>query len=204
LAATNRIVVGGPFLHGHKIEVGTQESGVLTVDGQKVISGFPGSYRGHGFTVRYDDQGDVPDVVPEGNDKRIVHMDLPLGVKVSVFQWSNYMDVQIEMSKQPGQDGVCGNFNHNLGDDTTQAIMARIGARVPPGQSILTGSPNIEWTHQMEAMLNAKCGAAQRSQGQAACTRSVGASAGNLAKSCMFDFCFGMNVRARREAKMYH
>merc|ERR1719437_73123 len=66
LAATNRIVVGGPFLKGHKIEVGTRESGVLTVDGLPVISTFPGSYQGAGFTLRYDGQGNVPDVVPEG------------------------------------------------------------------------------------------------------------------------------------------
>merc|ERR1712232_1416503 len=54
LAATNRIVVGGPFLHGHKIEVGTRESEVLTVDGRSVIPSFPGSYSGHGFSVHYD------------------------------------------------------------------------------------------------------------------------------------------------------
>merc|ERR1719382_714659 len=113
LAATNRIVVGGSFLHGHKIEVGTLDSGILFVDGGRVIAGFPGSYTGAGFTVTYDGVGKVPDVIPEGNEKRVVHMDLPLGVKVTGFQWSNYMDVEIEMSKQPGQDGVCGNFNGN-------------------------------------------------------------------------------------------
>merc|ERR1711957_172213 len=157
LAATNQIVVGGPFLHGHKIEVGTRDSGILTVDGQPVMPGFPGSYAGDTFTLHYDDQGEVPDVIPEGNEKRIVHMNLPLGVKVTVFQWGNYMDVQVEMSKQPGHDGVCGNFNQNMGDDTTQAIMARIGARVPRGEI----------------------------------------------NSCTFDFCFGMNVRARSHAKTY-
>merc|ERR1719291_256248 len=54
LAATNRIVVGGSFLHGHKIEVGTLDSGILFVDGGRVIAGFPGSYTGADFTVTYD------------------------------------------------------------------------------------------------------------------------------------------------------
>jgi hypothetical protein len=196
-------VVGGPFLHGHKIEVGTRDSGVLTVDGQPVMSGFPSSYSGPGFTLRYDDQGEVADVVPEGNEKRIVHMDLPLGVKVTVFQWSNYMDVQIEMSKQPGQDGVCGNVNQNMADDTTQGIMSRIGARVPPTETILSGKALIEFTPQMSQMLQAECAADKQTAGQAACSHSLGVGAGLEVKACTFDFCFGMNVHARMHAKTY-
>merc|ERR1712014_231942 len=153
LAATNQIVVGGAFLHGHKIEVGTLDSGILTVDGRKVIAGFPGSYSGAGFSVTYDGQGEVPDVIPEGNEKRIVHMDLPLGVKVTVYQWKNYLDVQIVMPKQPGHDGVCGNFNGNMGDDTTQNIMTRIGARVPPSENLLSGKAFIEFTSAMQKMM---------------------------------------------------
>jgi hypothetical protein len=202
LAATNQIVVGGAFLHGHKIEVGTHESGILTVDGQPVLGEFPGTYTGDSFTLHYDDQGLVPDVVPEGNKKRVVHMNLPLGVKVNVFQWENYLDVQIEMSKQPGQDGVCGNFNQNVGDDTTQAIMKRIGARVPPGQNLLSGNALVEFTHQMDAMLSAECAATKRAAGRAAC-RDYGSAGGNELKACTFDYCFGMNVRARKSAKTY-
>merc|ERR1711972_1031670 len=168
----------------------------------KVISGFPGSYSGAGFSVTYDDQGQVPDVIPEGNEKRVVHMDLPLGVKVTVFQWQNYLDVQIEMTRQPGQDGVCGNFNDNPGDDTTQSIMGRIGARVRPSESLLTGTALIEWTPQMDKMMQAECAASKRAEGHAACTKSLGA-AGALVNSCTFDYCFGMNVRARSHAKTY-
>merc|ERR1719215_2450823 len=198
----NQIVVGGAFMHGHKIEVGTLDSGILTVNGQRVIAGFPGSYSGAGFSVRYDDQGEVPDVVPEGNDKRVVHMDLPLGVKVTVFQWKNYLDVQIEMSKQPGHDGVCGNFNGNAGDDSTQSIMARVGARVRPSQTLLSGTALIEWTPQMDKMMRVECAAGTRAAGHAKCTQYLGA-AGNVVNSCTFDYCFGMNVHARRHAKTY-
>merc|ERR1712066_179882 len=202
LAATNQIVVGGPFLHGHKIEVGTRESGVLTVDGQPVLGTFPGSYKGDGFTMVYTSQGEVPDVVPQGNEKRIVRMMLPLGVKVQVYQWNNYLDVQVEMSPQAGQDGVCGNFNGNHGDDTTQAIIQRIGARVRPAENLLSGRAMIEFTPQMQKMMNAQCPAAQ--QHMSTCATSLGVSAGDImAKSCAFDKCFGMNVRARSRAKTY-
>merc|ERR1719401_3018040 len=37
LAATNKLVVGGPFLKGHKIVVGTTDSDELTVDGDAVL-----------------------------------------------------------------------------------------------------------------------------------------------------------------------
>jgi hypothetical protein len=204
LAATNQIAVGGPFLHGHKIEVGTLDSGVLQVDGQPVLGTFPGSYSGAGFRLTYDSQGAVPDVVPEGNEKRIVHMELPLGVKVSVYQWKNYLDVQVEMSPQAGQDGVCGNFNGNHGDDTTQAIIKRIGARVRPAESILSGSAKIDFTPQMQKMMDAECPAETKARAQARCSRSLGGAAGPLVMSCMFDECFGMNVRARAHAKTYH
>merc|ERR1711933_700883 len=142
--------------------------------------------------------------IPEGNEKRIVRMALPLGVKVSVFQWDNYMDVQIEMSAQPNQDGVCGNINGDISDDTTQTIMARIGARVHPGESLLSGRPVIEFTPQMAKMMEAECPAATRAHGQAKCTRLLGAALENEVNSCTFDMCFGMNVRARRHAKTYH
>merc|ERR1712039_1089001 len=202
LAATNQIVVGGAFMHGHKIEVGTLDSGILTVDGQKVIATFPSTYHGAGFTVTYDGQGEVPDVVPEGNEKRVVHMDLPLDVRVTVYQWKNYMDVQIEMPKQPGQDGVCGNFNGDQGDDTTQTIMARVGARVRPSENLLSGKALIEWTPQMDKMMQVECAAATRAAGHAKCAADLGA-AGDVVNSCTFDYCFGMNVRARKHAKTY-
>jgi len=196
--------VSGPFLHGSKIEVGTRDSGVLTVDGKPVIPSFPGSYSGDSFTLHYNDQGKLPDVVPEGNEKRVVHMSLPLGVKVSVFQWGNYMDVQIEMSAQPNQDGVCGNFNGDHGDDTTQTIMKRVGARVRPSENLLSGNAMIEFTPQMEKMMAAECAASVRSAGQDTCKKLLGAASTKVVNSCTFDMCFGMNVHARRHAKTYH
>merc|ERR1712187_903171 len=147
-------------------------------------------------------QGEVPDVVPEGNEKRIVHMQLPLGVKVRVYQWGNYMDVQVEMSPQPQQDGVCGNFNGNHADDTTQSVIQRVGGRVRPSENLLSGRAMIEFTPQMQKMMAAECAATQQASAQAFCSTSLGVAAGDvMVKSCMFDECFGMNVRARARAK---
>jgi len=210
LAATNQVVVGGAFLKGHKIEVGTQQSGIVTVDGQAVFSSFPAAapYKAAdgSFTVTYNSQGEVPDVVPEGNEKRIVRMTLPLGIKVDVFQWFNYVDVTITMAPQVSQDGVCGNFNGNQGDDTTQTIMQRIGARVQPSQSFLSGQAKIDFTHQMKQMFAAECPAAKQLEASAHCTTNLGelVSVTNILDSCKFDYCFGMNVRARSHAKLYH
>jgi len=200
LAATNQVVVSGAFMHGRKIEVGTLDSGILPIP--NLIHGFPGSYSGNGWSVTYDDSGEVPDVIPEGNEKRVVRMHLPLDVKVTVFQWKNYLDVQIEMPKQPGQDGVCGNFNGNPGDDTTQSIMARVGARVRPSENLLSGAATIEWTPQMGKMLKAECSATTRAAGHGKCVEYLG-PAGRIVDSCTFDYCFGMNVRARKHAKTY-
>jgi len=209
LAATNQIVVGGAFLKGHKIEVGTRLSGIVTVDGQAVFASFPAApYKAAdgSFTVAYDAQGEVPDVVPEGNEKRIVRMSLPLGITVNVYQWFNYIDVTITMSAQPSQDGVCGNFNGNHADDTTETIMQRVGARVRPAENLLSGQANIDFTPQMQKMMAAECDQAKQAAAQAQCTANLGelVSTANLLDSCKFDECFGMNVRARSHAKMYH
>eukprot|EP00443_Scrippsiella_acuminata_P097428 CAMPEP_0115617248 /NCGR_PEP_ID=MMETSP0272-20121206/23550_1 /TAXON_ID=71861 /ORGANISM="Scrippsiella trochoidea, Strain CCMP3099" /LENGTH=533 /DNA_ID=CAMNT_0003053205 /DNA_START=51 /DNA_END=1652 /DNA_ORIENTATION=- len=207
LAATNQVVVGGAFLKGHKIEVGTRESGVLTVDGQAVFASFPGTYNSAdgSFIVSYTAVGKVPDVIPEGNEKRVVHMELPLGVIVDVFQWNNYIDLEITMSAQPGQDGTCGNFNGDFGDDKTDTIMQRIGARVAPADSLLSGKAYIEFTPQMEKMLAAECLAATRATANTECATLLGAAPDKkLLQACQFDVCFGANVRARSHAKTYH
>merc|ERR1719277_2087675 len=106
------------------------------------------------------------------------------------------------MAPEPQQDGVCGNFNGDHADDTTQTIMARIGARVKPGDNMLSGKPVIEFTPQMEKMMAQECAAPTRASGHDTCVKLLGAAAHdeNEVKACTFDMCFGMNVHARRQA----
>merc|ERR1712039_944141 len=161
--------------------------------------GMDGSYK-----LTYDDQGEVPDVVPEGNEKRVLHMDLPLDVRVTVFQWSNYLDVTIQMPAQPSQDGVCGNFNGVAADDTTEMIMGRVGAEVTGGASYLSGRATIEFTPQMEKMMAAECLGAKQARARSGCMRMLRKEASEMErKSCMFNMCFGDNPRARQRAKTY-
>ena len=46
----------------------------------------------------------------------VVHVSLPLGVELQINRWNeagegDYINTKITMSKQPMQDGHCGNFN---------------------------------------------------------------------------------------------
>ena len=59
LFAKHQIVVGGLFLNGHAIEVGTRYSGVLTENKQPFMSGLPGCSTGAGYTVSYDAQDEA-------------------------------------------------------------------------------------------------------------------------------------------------
>jgi len=197
LAATNKIVVGGAFLKGHTIMVGTLESDVLTVDGQPVLAGFPSSYTlpGGAGSLTYNDQGELVDPATKVWEKRVVTMSLPMGVHITVFRWANYLDLRIRMPALPGIDGSCGNFNNDPSDDTTEAIMARIGATVPHGENMFHSRADIDWTTTEEKLL-ALCPRDKYSTGQSRCQGGT-----MQVKSCMINFCFGSNEHALRMAK---
>jgi len=83
--------------------------------------------------------------------------------------------------------------------------MKRVGARVQPSQTLLSGAAKIDFTPQMQKMMEAECAVETRAAAQSSCTTELGelASTKNMVFSCMFDTCFGMNVRARSHAKTY-
>merc|ERR1719188_2513592 len=100
-------------------------------------------------------------------DKHIVHIALKEGVKVEVMRWSNHVNVRITMAARPGQDGHCGNFNGNPGDDTQDAIRARIGLGVPQGESLFRAyMPAVPGKRETLA----DCPPAKKAQAQTACT----------------------------------
>merc|ERR1712203_367451 len=93
LAATNAIAVGGAFLKGHTMIVGTMDSGDFTVDGQPVLPTF-GHYNIGGYaTLTYNAEGNLVDAAAGVWEKHVVHMHLPLGVEIIVFRWKNYIDL---------------------------------------------------------------------------------------------------------------
>jgi len=195
LAATNKLIVGGPFLNGHKIAIGTVDSGEMTVDGQPVLGALGSRYSVAGIaTLSYSGVGQLVDKAQTEFPKRIVQMDLPLGVKISVMRWPNYVDFKIEMPEQPNQDGTCGNFNGDASDDTPAAIIERIGARVRRPDLLFSTQSSERLSPEMERMMANDCVAATRAKARPLCQNSPSPGA------CEFDVCFGMNPHARKEA----
>jgi hypothetical protein len=211
LAATSKIVVSGAFIGDKKIVVGSLETGPITVDGAPILSTFPSTYTSpapFGFTINYNNQGQLVDKADhKPANSKIVHMDLLNGqVQIEVMRWDNYIDFKITMPKQTVQDGSCGNFNGNAADDTTDAIMQRIGARVADGDLLFAHRHTIDFTPEMQAMLTGDCTGAARIKAEAECRQELPAASAavpTMMNSCLFDHCFGYNQHALRTAKTY-
>jgi len=202
LAATSRLAVGGPFLHGHVIVVGTMDDGVLTVDGQPVLTALPSTYTLHGLaTLRYDNHGTLVDKATSRFERHIVHMELPEGVHITVLRWGNYLDLRIRMSKIDGMDGACGNYNGKPDDDTTTAIMARVGARVHQRDMLFKQRAVVTVTAEMRTMLHRDC--AQLATARSICQKLLPDEVGDAMTSCLFNECFGFREHALRTAKTY-
>lgn len=123
LAATDSIAVGGDFLKGHVIAVGSLRDGPIVVDGMPVLTRFPSEHVLEGVGVlKYSGEGELVDQATKDWEKKVVTMELPGDVRVEVFRWANYLDLRITMPAQPNQDGSCGNMNADAGDDTTEVI----------------------------------------------------------------------------------
>merc|ERR1712039_279805 len=123
-------------------------------------------------------------------------MALPGQVNIEVMRWGNYVDLKIEMPKQMSQDGSCGNFNGRTDDDTTDAIMQRIGARVADGDLLFPRRQPVDFTPEMQAMLNAQCVGAARTTASVHCQQELPAASAaspNVMNSCLFNHCFGYN-----------
>merc|ERR1711972_1095725 len=193
LAATNKIAVSGAFIGDQTIEVGTMESGVTVGGGQF-------------GTLTYDQNGELPDAAAKVFQRNIVHMDLPGGVTITVYRWKNYLDLRIKMPPQSGgQDGTCGNFNHNAGDDSTAQVFERVGPRVPQGELLFSQRVPVELTQQMQVMIARNCQDPRLTDAKTKCAQKLKGRLGGRAgiDSCVYDMCFGRMQHALRVAKTY-
>jgi len=128
------LVVGGPFLQGHKFAVGSSDSSgegwdgfAMSWDGSEVLTGFPSEFSVDGLVrIRYGKdrffQAAAAELHQQRDDwrsrttLRLVEILLPSGVKITVALGKNvgswnfrFMDVFITMPFQAsGQDGHCG------------------------------------------------------------------------------------------------
>jgi len=192
LAATHQIAVGGPFLNGHKIVVGPMENGQIAMDGKPILQTFPSSLSDPscGVQLRYNGEGRLVDNAQGHLEKHIVHMDLPLGVHLQVMRWANHLNVRITMrSGASGQDGSCGNFNGNAADDSTAAIMSRIGQRVPVDDLLFHAAAVVGPGGQHVTI--ADCEETKREHAMKLCKADQPGAGGKLLESCIFDVCFG-------------
>jgi len=207
LAATQKVVVAGTFLNGHKIEVEPVErayGGRILVDGQPVLAEFGILKVCEGATITYDGQGELPDKAASLWTSRIVHMELPMGISFTVYRWGNYLDLKLEMTPVPGgQDGSCGNFNGDPSDDTTPQIFERIGVRVADGELLFNSRSADAWSFEEAEMLKT-CDSQTYADAQNKCKEEIkGAQTTIMLHECMFDLCFGMNEHALRTARTF-
>lgn len=205
LAATNKIVVSGDFINGHKIEVGPVEGGHISVDDVNVLPELGGIYDLRGFgVIRYNGIGELVDEAQSNYTKRIVHMDLPNAVTITVYRWSNYLDLKLEMPKMV-VDGSCGNWNDDPMDDTTEEIFKRIGARIAPGENIFDRRTEVEVTPEMVEMLQTKCPMGTMRIAEQECHSTLASEMQDSLQmqACLYDVCFGDNEHALRTAKTF-
>merc|ERR1712008_573719 len=104
----------------------------------------------------------------------IVHIKLedgsPEGLQIQVNRWmepaeGDYVNVKINMHKQPDQDGHCGNFNGVPTDDDRIQVRARVGKTgVEPAQMLFhtktpvmaASGPSHPWTVSLMCALEVK------------------------------------------------
>eukprot|EP00932_Pfiesteria_piscicida_P008329 SRR837773.18711.p1 GENE.SRR837773.18711~~SRR837773.18711.p1 ORF type:complete len:245 (-),score=79.87 SRR837773.18711:89-778(-) len=208
LAATQKIAVGGDFIGGHTIEVEPMQreyGGSILVDGTIVCPQLNCNHEVGGARLRYDSEGDLVDLAQSKNPRRVVHLDLPRDIKITVFRWDNYLDLKIEMPPlAEGQDGSCGNYNGDPADDSTKAVFERVGARIEHGKMLFSRRAGVEVTNQMRDMLKSDCETDRMVRGEQECRKALPMDATvPEIDSCVFDMCFGSNEHALRIAKTY-
>merc|ERR1712066_18397 len=114
-----QIAIGGPFMKGHKLVVGATQA---WYDGQVVMQNLGESLNNEIVNGNFDSVGSTMQEGRQGKALKVVHLKLPNNVEIQINRWTepsegNYVNAQIKMTPQQGQDGHCGNFNGDQADD---------------------------------------------------------------------------------------
>jgi hypothetical protein len=196
LSVVKEVAIGGPFLQSS-----TGQRNVLRIsalkasfNGQPIITGFPDQFDNADPAIQVvtDGNGEILQQGRQGKTMHVVHVTLPLAVQMQINRWNepgegDYLNVKIEMSKQPQQDGHCGNFNGNPNDDTRPLIRARVGTTGVEKEFLLfrTKTPVVA---PNRPDLN-DCPTEKANQARDICAAK---SQKNMADhDCMVDVCFG-------------
>jgi hypothetical protein len=135
------LAVGGPFFRNHTLVVGKKDAKVF-FDDEEILASLPSKYQNKLMKASYHEDGKL--VQDAKRTAPAVDVQLPLHVKLMVNRGKNGVGVQIDMPRMSdGQDGQCGNFNGNGGDDTEELIEQRIGTTISADE-LLFKEPRIE------------------------------------------------------------
>jgi len=196
LSVVKEVAIGGPFLQSGDGKRNILRISALTAsfNGQPIITGFPDQFSNADPAIRVvtDGSGEVLQQGRAGKDMHVVHVSLPLAVDLQINRWNepgegDYLNVKIEMSMQPSQDGHCGNFNGNPDDDTRPLIRARIGTTGVEPQFLLFGTKTPVVAPNRPDLNN--CPTLKANHAREICQAK---SQNNMADhDCMVDVCFG-------------
>jgi hypothetical protein len=182
------IVVGGPFMEGHKIQVGTAEEGKITCNGQEILQYFGTAHCGPA-TLYYNSQGALVDSAMAFLPHKVVHLALPHGIKVQTNRWPNFINAKITMRQEPGMDGVCGNFNSvtKSGISAGKELHAKWGFGVPQQDLLFPNSIPLHIPRATPS--NKRCSNAKRQKAATICHSEAANAAGWSFAECMGDVC---------------
>jgi len=196
LSVVKEVAIGGPFLRSS-----TGEENVLRVsslaasfNGQPIIPGFPDQFDSQDPAIQVvtDSNGEVLQEGRQGKDMHVVHVTLPLGVSMQINRWNepgegDYINIRLEMSAQPEQDGHCGNFNGDPSDDTRPMIRSRIGTTgVDPAELLFNVKTPVVAPNRPD--LN-DCPTLKANRARELCAAKSPTQMAD--KDCMIDVCFG-------------
>jgi len=116
------LAVGGPFLKGNTFIV-RPLVGKITWNGDEVLSELGSEFSNDLIEAKY--HADVKNV-KDGEKGNGLEVTLPGDVKLIVNRLTRGLAVKISMCAREWQDGQCGNFNGDSGDDVQNVLMERV------------------------------------------------------------------------------
>jgi len=105
---------------------------------------------------------------------------------VPVNRWPNFINAKVDMPKQNGQDGVCGNFNGDASDDGGKDLHQRFGHGVQSGEELFANS--IPWHAPRKMPSSKRCSTEKLQQAKLIC-RTAAREAGWSFAECLGDVC---------------
>jgi hypothetical protein len=179
------IAVGGDILGAHEL--------VVDVSKNKIQFKWNGEIVDDQAVLRTDDGREVR-LQRVGHDSALVFLpedDLHLKIKNN---WGGGPRVTIEMQRQPSQDGLCGNANSDLSDETPEHILESFGAEIPRSESFFNQARRLQVGHGLPTPRDAGTCAQMQQQYEALCKEKLEDAAGPsltevLLGGCMADVC---------------